>query len=331
MLTSRENFLATLSGDGPEYLVNQYEPFVPIMCDPLSRYTRGNRVRGSVSKDRWGTTIAFPVDQHAAMPHVTDDNKVLPDITEWRKYVKVPDIVANCTDGWEDAIKQASEVDRKEKLVMGFMGTGIFEQLHFLMGFEDTLCNFLTEPEAMDELIQVVFEYRFTYAKMIIENLKPDIILSHDDWGEKRRLFMSPEIWRKFLKPRYAEFYGYMRDHGVITMHHADSNLTGIVSDMAEIGIQVWQGVLPQNDIPAMKKELNGKMTLMGGIDAAVVDSANTTEETIRNEVRRCCDAYAPGGFFIPSQTYGLSGSIFPHVDPIITDEISKLSPKYFK
>ena len=32
---------------------------------------------------------------------------------------------------------------------------------------------------------------------------------------------------------------------------------------------------------------------------------------------------YGPGGGFFPSLTYGLPGSIFPNVDPIITDEIA--------
>ena len=154
MLTAKENFLETLKKDGrPDRLVNQYQPFVPIMNDPLQRYTRGNRVRGTTSIDKWGTEILFPEDAPGPMPHVTNENKVCPDITRWKEYVKVPDLAANCSQGWEDALASAAAVDRSEKLVMGFMGTGVFEQCHFLMGFEDTLMNFLLEPEAMHELV----------------------------------------------------------------------------------------------------------------------------------------------------------------------------------
>ena len=174
MLTTKQNLLETLKKDGhPDRFVNEYDPFVPIMNEPLARYTRGNRVRGTTSKDRWGTTIVFPEDQFAAMPHVTVSDKVCPDVTEWRKYVKVPDLRANCTD-WTDALASAAAVDRNEYFVMGFMGTGIFEQLHFLMGFEDTLMNLLAEPDDMKELIEAVAEYRYTYAEMLVENLKPD-------------------------------------------------------------------------------------------------------------------------------------------------------------
>jgi hypothetical protein len=325
MLTSKENLLETLKPTGrPDRLVNQYEPFALVMNDPVRMYTSGNRVKGKTIKDRWGTTIAWPEDQFAAMPHVTPDDKVLPDITQWRKYVKVPDLVANATD-WSAAIATRDAIDRKEKLVMSFMGTGIFEESHFLMGFEDALVNFLAEPEAMHELLDAICEYRRTYARLLIENFKPDVILSHDDWGTKTNLFMSPDIWREFLKPLYAKLYADFHAGGVIVLHHADSYLMPIVEDLVEIGVDIWQGVLPQNDIPEVQRRTGGKLTLMGGIDAAIVDRAEATEAEIRAETRRACEAYAPGGHFIPCMTYGLPGSIYPHVYPIISDEISKV------
>ena len=48
-------------------------------------------------------------------------------------------------------------------------------------------------------------------------------MLSHDDWGSKNQLFVSPETWREFIKPQYAKTYGYMKEKGVIIIHHGDS------------------------------------------------------------------------------------------------------------
>ena len=330
MLTAKENFLETLKNEGrPDRLVNQYQPFVPIMNDPLQRYTRGNRVRGTTSIDKWGTEILFPEDAPGPMPHVTNENKVCPDITRWKEYVKVPDLAANCSQGWEDALASAAAVDRSEKLVMGFMGTGVFEQCHFLMGFEDTLMNFLMEPEAMHELVDAVAEYRFQYAKLLVDNLKPDVILSHDDWGSKRSLFMQPDTWREFFKDHYKRIYGYMKDHGVIVIHHADSFCEPIVEDMVDIGIDVWQGVLPENDIVKLQKQLDGRMTLMRGIDATI-DRKDSTEEEIRADVRRACSTYGPGGHYIPCMTYGLAGTIYPRTDEVIADEIDRYNKETY-
>ena len=71
------------------------------MClnDPINTYLRGNRKRGTVSKDRWGTTISFPTDAPGPMPVTTDGLAVCSDITRWRETVHAPDIAA-CTDPW---------------------------------------------------------------------------------------------------------------------------------------------------------------------------------------------------------------------------------------
>lgn len=331
MMTPKELLLETLKRDGkPDRLIRQYEPFVPIMNDPLQKYTRGNRKRGVTSVDKWGTQILFPEDAPGPMPHVTDENKVCPDITCWRDTVKVPDLVANCSEGWEECQASAAAVDHDQYLTMGFMGTGIFEQCHYLMGFEDTLVNLLLEPDDMHDLVDAIAEYRFQYAKLLVDNLKPDVILSHDDWGAKDSLFMKPDVWREYFKEHYKRIYGYMKEHGVIVMHHADSFCEPIVEDMVEIGVDIWQGVLPQNDIPKLQKQLDGRMVLMGGLEASVVDRADSTEEEIRADVRRACDAYAPGGHFIPCITYGLKGTIFPHSDPIIDDEIARYNKEHY-
>lgn len=327
MLTPRDNLLETLAPSGkPDRLVNQYQPFGLVMNDPVRLYTTKHRVKGSTSKDLWGTTIVWPEDQYAPMPHVTADDKVIPDITAWRNFLKVPDLATAGAPGpaWDAARAVGAAAVKEGKLVTAFMATGIFEQAHFLMGFEDTLVNLLAEPEYTKELLQALFDYRMTYARLLIENLKPEVILSHDDWGTKHSLFMSPAVWREFLKPLYAELYAMMKAAGIIVIHHADSFLEPIVGDLVEIGVDIWQGVLPQNDIRGLQKQVGNRLTFMGGIDAAVVDRQDAGEDEIRAEVRSACEAYGGQGRFIPCLTYGGPGSIYPHVNPIIEDEIDR-------
>ena len=88
--------------------------------------------------------------------------------------------------------------------------TGIFEQCHFLMGFEDTLTNLYEHPDEMRQLIEYITEYRLRYVQLLIDRLQPDVIFSHDDWGTKDALFMHPDMWREFFKEPYRRFYGYI-------------------------------------------------------------------------------------------------------------------------
>lgn len=322
MLTARQNFLETIKKDGnPDRLANCYTAFKPINGDPVFQFVRGNRVRGTYSYDRWGTYIAFPEDQPAATPVVTAENQVIQDIEKWKDYVKVPDLRKNCSQGWETALANKAAIDRTEYFATTIMGTGIFEQLHMLMTFEDTLCNFLLYPEEMHALIEVITEYRLEYMKLIVENLHPDAIISHDDWGSKNSLFLSPEVWREFFKAPYQKLYAYLHSQDVLVLHHSDSYCAPIAEDMAEIGVDVWQGVIPTNPIAEISQRLDGRMALMGGVDS-VIDRADVSEEEIRRETQRVLKSYGHLKNFIPSITYGGPGTIYPDVERTIIDEI---------
>lgn len=323
MLSPKENLLETIRRGGhPERLPVCFAPFRPIGGDPVFQFVRGNRVRGTNSYDRWGTYISFPEDQPAAIPIVTPENQVIRNIEEWEKYVTVPDLRVNCSQGWETALKNKEEIP-EGFLSMTVMGTGIFEQLHMLMTFEDTLMNLLLYPKEMHELIEVVADFRLEYMKLIVENLHPDVICSHDDWGSEHAMFMHPDTWREFFKEPFRRLYSYLHSQGVLVMHHADSFCEPIAEDMAEIGIDIWQGVLPTNDIVGLSRRLDGRMALMGGV-SSVIDREDSTEEEIRREMRRVLDSYSRLKGFIPSYTYGGPGTIFPHVLPVIHEEIER-------
>ncbi|MDR1247464.1 MAG: uroporphyrinogen decarboxylase (URO-D) [Clostridiales Family XIII bacterium] len=325
MLSTKENFYETLKPDGhPDRLVNGFEFMKLIVPDPALRFTHVKIPQGAKGIDGWGVTWSFADGESAPAPYHTPDTLAIKDILHWRDELKIPDL-ADANLDWSEAKEKVNSVDRDAHLVSAFFVSGVFERLHMLMGFEDALVNMMLESETTKELCDAICEQRLTHARLLVENLRPDIVLSHDDWGTKTNLFMKPDIWRTLIKPQYRKIYDYFRSEGVIVMHHADSFMEPIVDDMVELGIDIWQGVLPQNDIVRLQKELRGRMILMGGIDAAVVDTSFATETVIREETRRACETYGPGGHFIPCLTYGEPGvDIYPHVEEYIRDEIRK-------
>ena len=335
MLKKKQNFLETLKKNGkPDRIVSQFEGLAWFSDDPVNTYVRGTRYPGMAPlEDRWGTLILWPEGVVSSMPHVTDEIKVVKDVTQWQNAVTIPEIDTHCTEPelWGPFMERVESVNRNENLVMAFAPTGVFERLHFLMGFEDTFINLMTEPEAMMELCIAIGDFRLKYMQMIVEHMKPDVMLSHDDWGSKTNMFISPELWREFIKPQYEKIYGYLHDQGIIIIHHSDSFLEQIVEDMVDLHIDVWQGVLPQNDIVGIQKQLDGRMTLMGGLEAAIVDREDSTEEEIRAETRRALNEYTPNGHFIPSMTYGSPGSIYPQADKFINDEIARFNKENFR
>ena len=77
-------------------------------------------------------------------------------------------------------------------------------------------------------------------ALAIFERLHPDIIFFHDDWGSKRSEFLSPDLWRRLIKPPQAEIVEAAHGCGMLFLHHADCFCQPLVQDMVEIGIDIW-------------------------------------------------------------------------------------------
>jgi uroporphyrinogen-III decarboxylase len=323
----RENYLRLMKNDNPQYLCNEHFYTNGFFFDSIL-LSSPQRVEGETVKDSWGVSWKWLKGHFAANPYITEETKVIKDITKWEKYVNVP-WPSKIVKSWEESKARAAAFDRKNQLLMCVCFGGLFEMSHHLMGFEDALMNYLAEPEAMTELLTVIADYKIEYVKLLIDNLNPDMIHFHDDWGNKRSLFMSPATWRKMIRPHYERIYGYIRSRGVLIQHHADCVCAPIVEDMVELGIDVWQGIIPQNNIQDVQKRVKGRMALQGGIDGAVFDFKDWKEADVRKEVRRACDDYVPAGHFIPCIPNGVP--LTPGINDVVVDEIDTYGWDFFK
>lgn len=324
-MTQKEAVLALMRGEKTDVIVNGWEPF-QLVFDDLLFHTSPARPNTTVV-DAWGVTMVWEEGQPGVMPSEDPELLACPDVTEWKTYLTPPDVRGIELD-WAGAHGQKAAAHAQGKFAMGFMPCGVFELLHNILGFEDALVDLLVEPEDTKELVDTIFDYKMAYLERQIEGWQPDGVLFHDDWGSKDSLLMPPDTWREYFKEGYRKLVDYAHAHGLFVMVHSDSNNELIAKDMEEIGIDIWQGALPQCDIARLQKELPGNMLFMGGIDMGVVDHKDIAPEIVRAEVIRACDEYLPGGKFIPCLTYGGPGTIYPEADALITSTVEELNQK---
>lgn len=296
-----------------------------VVLDPISIWDI-LWLSGEAAVDHWGVTHRFLPGDPGIIPIVNEENKVIKDITRWRDYVKFPEIPEL---DWSDAKKAVDAIDRETTMVMVPSFRGLFERSHCLMPFEEALMNMYQEPEAMYELYGAYADWKLKVFEQLIDNLSPDIIHTHDDWGSKTNLLFSPDKFRELLKPHYKRMYSYIKERGVLVQHHADCFCQGLEKDMVDLGVDMWQGVLPTNDIVQIQKNTEGKMLLMGGLEQDLIDKEDATEEIIRGEVRRAIDTYAPGGAFLPC--IPSLETINEHVTPIVIDECNRYGEEWLK
>lgn len=326
MLTKRQNLMETIKGDKPDRFVNQYEFLELIREAPKEAFMTP---KGTEVKNAWGITIRWPEGQIGSFPVHDHGHKVLQDITKWREYVKAP-AVDYPAERWTEAIAHAKAVDRDEKFVTAFVTPGIFELTHYLMGMEDALMSYYEEPEAMHELIDYLTEYELQYAQQLIDNLHPDALFHHDDWGSQISSFMSPETFKEFILPAYKKIYGFYKDNGVeLIVHHSDSYGVNLVPFMIEMGIDIWQGVMNTNNIPELIKEYGGQISFMGGLHSGEIDFPDWTPEIVMEHVERACKECGKH-YFIPNLSQGAPISSFPGVYEATSEAIDKMSAELF-
>ncbi len=326
----KEMFMSALRNEKPiRWMGYGFEAFPKIkfhcVMDPISIWDI-LQFTGEAAIDNWGGTLRFLPGDPGWIPIVNDQNKVIKDVTKWRDYVKFPAIPDL---DWSDAKKTIEGIDRETTLVMVPSFRGLFERAHCLMPFEEVLVNMYEEPESMYEFFDAYADWKLQVFQQLIDILKPDILHSHDDWGSKTSLFFSPQKFRDLLKPHYQRLYGYVKERGVLIQHHSDCYIQGIEKDMVDLGIDMWQGALPSNDLKAIRENTQGKMLMLGGIDQGVIDRADATEDEIRGEVRRAIDTYAPGGAFLPC--IGSLECINEWVTPVVIEECNRYGAEWLK
>ena len=314
-MTPRENAMAVLNREQPDYYFDLMDS-LQLLPDPVLMRDYPPQ-DGQEHPDSWGTVYIFLPGAPGAHPHVTRENAVIKDIEKWQEQLKVPS-VKNLD--WSAAKQVAADTDRKEKFVGIMFGGGLFERSHHLMGMQEALMAYLEYPDEMYDLLGAIKEYKIAYIEEMAKQVHPDIIFYHDDWGSKQNLFLPPRVWREIIKPHQIEIAQAIHDNGMIYMHHADCICQPIVEDMLEIGIDIWQGAIAQNDIVKIQEITKGQLPMVGGIDGPKIDVDGISDEAIRAEVRRAFDTYCPGGRFFPSIPNGVC--FIPHNNEVYRNEL---------
>ena len=271
--------------------------------------------------DDFGVQWELDPEHPELMTHVKPGCELFDDITEWKKHVTFP----SCKDkNWEAAAMRTKAMWAKKDEIQGYVvgNMGGFERICALMGHVNALMGMYDDEEAFAEFIEAYADYRIEQMEYIKKYLDVDFLMMHDDWGNQKNMFFSPEMWRKFFKEPERRMVKRCQELGMHYMHHSCGYIEPIIPDLVEIGVESWHGGSPVNDLKKIKAEYGDKLIFAGGVDPQVTDTGHATEEEIRAEVRRVIDTLGKnGGLMISS---AVMFSTVPNVDIIVDDETAK-------
>jgi uroporphyrinogen-III decarboxylase len=158
---------------------------------------------------------------------------------------------------------------KDEYWIVGLTVCTIFETAWAMRGLTRLLMDFVINPGLAERILDIPYQYHLTAAKKLVA-MGCDMIWTGDDVGQQHGMMISPETWRKFFKPRMANFFSSLTaiNPNVKIAYHSDGNIEPIIPDLIEIGLDILNPVQPACMDPAkLKKQYGDSLCFWGSID----------------------------------------------------------------
>ena len=286
-MTAREIVRGTIRFEGPERrpysLTDTYgSDFGSVSMNPSvdSRPPRG--------RDEWGA-----VWENIGVSHLGEVRQ--PALSDWSEFenLHIPEIA--------DPARWTSVDSARKRAGERFLiasGVSLYERCHFIRGLENTWIDIYESADKLEQLIDVLVDMNL-YAISRYAEAGADAIMWPDDWGLQNRLMISPEAFREIWKPRYRRVYDAAHKAGMFTFLHSCGDITEILDDLIEIGLDVIQMDQQENmGVERLGSEFGGRITFWCPVDIQNTMVAGSLQE-IRDYARRLVDNLGreTGGF----------------------------------
>ena len=184
-----------------------------------------------------------------------------------------------------------------------------------LFGMENAMMLMLEAPALFEAVLERAFQFTYDYCVRLLDACGDDlpILCLADDFATQRGLMISPELWRRFLKPRLARLFELGKSRGKFVWFHSCGDITAVLPDLIDLGMDVWETVqlhtLPM-DARTMKREYGRHITFFGAVNTQRLPFA--TPEQVRAEVNRCIDILGEGGGYICGPDHHIKPDVPP-------------------
>ena len=190
---------------------------------------------------------------------------------------------------------------KNEYWIVGVTVTTIFETAWALRGLQQMLMDFVEDPELADAILEIPFRYHLAAARRLVE-MGVDMIWTGDDVGTQRGLLLSPQTWRRFLKPRMADFVSTLKriNPEIKVAYHSDGNIEPIIPELIEIGLDVLNPIQPACMDPArLKRKYGEQLCFWGTIDEQHTLPFGTPDEVRAQILQRLETVGCDGGLIL--------------------------------
>ncbi len=201
----------------------------------------------------------------------------------------------NTSDGlylvdWAAQEKAWADLKAEGKTFSGRLRHGhTFLQLCDLRGYENIMFDMVDEDPLLFELIEQLEEFNLSLVRRFIRNGCSSMQYP-EDLGMQIGPMLSPEQFRKYIKPSYERLMKPAKDAGIPIHMHSDGDIRLLVDDIVTSGVEVINLQDLVNGIDWIAEKFRGKVCVDLDIDRQKITPHGTPEQIdalIREEVSK--------------------------------------------
>lgn len=212
--------------------------------------------------------------------------------------------------------------EHRRPVFLGRTCPGIFEMPGILCGHEKAWTNMATNPALAEALLDRFLELKLIYYQAAIQRVLAAgveyfIIGESDDLGGQKGPLISPEMYRRMVKPRHTQLFKAIKEysHGCAFVElHSDGAITKLLPDLIETGIDILNPIqvsaAGMDDTRALKRVFGDAIVFHGGVVDSQYTLPHGTPQEVKDEVRRRMDDLAPGGGFIFTPVHSIQHDV---------------------
>ncbi len=212
-----------------------------------------------------------------------------------------------------DDARQYIERYRGDYFIIGDLELSMFEMAWHMVGLQKFMMDMALEEPYIEALLDRVKEFTIGVGKQLVE-LGVDGIWTGDDFGAQKGMMISPDMWRRIFKPRFAELFAELKSVNpeVLVMYHCDGAIAPILGDLADIGMDVFNPVqpnVPGHEPQQLKDAIGERIAFWGAIDQQHLMVHGTAEE-IEADVAEKIRVLGAGGGYMCSPAHIIQADV---------------------
>ncbi len=237
--------------------------------------------------DAWGCTWVYPI---AGMDGSVVGHPLENPATLQHYAPPKPDIPSFSEAEWANERARVAAEKAAGRVVSGSTEHGFLFLRHtYLRGFENAMLDYGLEEPHLTKIYSMILDYWMPVVQYHVRR-GVDVMCFAEDLGTQSATILSPEMFRKWVRPAYAKLMKPCKDNGVLVYLHSDGKTLDILEDQIAAGVDI---VNPQdlcNGIDEIARRIKGKACIQLDIDRQFVipyGTARDIDDLIREEVMK--------------------------------------------